>query len=63
LTSAVSVGADNATTTTGATWKSDANTIAWHLKNDISPPLLSKVWLRISMKFNPSGGASPTLPI
>jgi len=46
---------------TTATWTSDANTIAWHLANDVAPPQQSQEYLQINMAFNPTGTVSPSL--
>jgi len=54
----VDVGTASANATA---WTSDTNTVAYHLKNDASPSLVSKRWLRISMTINPSGITTPTL--
>jgi hypothetical protein len=60
LASATQVGAGTASANATA-WTSDANTVAYHLKNDPTPALVSKRWLRVSMTINPSGTTTPTL--
>jgi hypothetical protein len=61
LAVAVQVSAGTATTTTGAIWTSDPLTIDDHLKNEASPPVPSRDWLRVSARLIPSGSTSPTL--
>jgi hypothetical protein len=54
----VTVGTASADTTK---WTSDANTVNWHLMNDLGTPVLSARWLRVSATLNPTGNTTPTL--